>query len=348
MEENNYLNLRGIEFTEFSAADPEFLHNLFTSFGFSKIMKHKNKKIDLYQQNQITFLLNYEDNSFASSFNKAHGPCVSSMGWKVDDATLALNTAVEKGAKASNTIDYTFNGTELPTIMGIGDSNIYFIDQYKSESLYEDMGFERLENPTIVENLGFEYIDHLTNNVVPGGLKKWASFYKDIFGFTEIRYFDIRGAKTGLQSYALKSPDGSFCIPINEGTEAKSQINEYLEEYKGEGVQHIALHTSRMVDSIAKLQANKIDTLDIDDEYYAEVFGRVPNVSEDHKRLQELQILVDGDEEGYLLQIFTKNIIGPIFFEVIQRKNHDAFGEGNFGALFRSIERDQEKRGYLE
>ena len=347
-ETNNYLNLRGIEFTEFSAAEPEFLHNLFTSFGFSKIMRHKDKKIDLYQQNQITFLLNYEQDSFASNFNKAHGPCVSSMGWKVTDADFALKTAVERGATASDKIDYDYKGEKLPTILGIGDSNIYFVDQFKSESLYEDMGFVRHENPVIVPNLGFEYIDHLTNNVVNGGLAKWSDFYKNIFGFTQVRYFDIRGEKTGLQSYALRSPDGSFCIPINEGTEAKSQINEYLEEYKGEGVQHIALHTSKMIDSVAGIQKNNIDTLDIDDEYYGEVFDRVPNVSEDHKKLQDLQILVDGDEEGYLLQIFTKNIIGPIFFEIIQRKNHNAFGEGNFGALFRSIERDQQKRGYLE
>jgi 4-hydroxyphenylpyruvate dioxygenase len=348
METNNYLNLRGIEFTEFSDSEPEYLHNLFTSFGFSKIMKHKSKKIDLYQQNQITFLLNYEDNSFASSFSKAHGPCVSSMGWKVEDSQFALATAVERGATASSTIDYDFKNEKLSTIMGIGDSNIYFVDQYKSESLYEDMGFVRLDNPVIVPNLKFEYIDHLTNNVVTGGLERWADFYKNIFGFTQVRFFDIRGEKTGLVSYALRSPDGSFCIPINEGTEAKSQINEYLEEYKGEGVQHIALHTSDMVSSITGLQKNEVNTLDIDDQYYAEVFDRVPNVTEDQKKLKDLQILVDGDEEGYLLQIFTKNIIGPIFFEVIQRKKFDGFGEGNFGALFRSIERDQQKRGFLE
>ncbi len=200
----------------------------------------------------------------------------------------------------------------------------------------------------MVEDLGFDFIDHLTNNVEQGQLKVWSDFYKNIFGFTEVRYFDIRGVKTGLQSFALKSPDGSFCIPINEGTESKSQINEYLEEYKGPGVQHIALHTNDIIKSISRLSSTQVETLDIDDEYYQEVFNRVPNVSEDHKKLQELQILVDGDEEGYLLQIFTKNIIGPIFFEIIQRKNHLSFGEGNFGALFRSIERDQEKRGYLK
>jgi 4-hydroxyphenylpyruvate dioxygenase len=324
------------------------MHNLFQAFGFSRIMRHKTKKIDLYQQRQITFLLNYETQTFATDFYEKHGPCVSSMGWRVDNAADALATSVERGANASSEKDYTLRDEEIPTILGIGDSNIYFIDEFKSETLYEDMGFEKLESPDMVQDLGFEFVDHLTNNVEAGTMTKWADFYKNIFGFTEIKYFDIRGAKTGLRSYALQSPDGSFCIPINEGTEKKSQINEYLEEYKGPGVQHIAFHTSDIVNSIATLNKTDISTLDIDDQYYNEVFDRVPGVTEDQKRLQELQILVDGDEEGYLLQIFTKNVIGPIFFEIIQRKNHNAFGEGNFGALFRSIERDQEKRGYLK
>lgn len=348
MNVENHLNLRGIEFTEFSAEDPKALHELFLAFGFSRIMRHKEKKIDLYRQNQITFLLNYEPQSFATTFYKQHGPCVSSMGWRVDDANLALEKGVERGAVAATHHDYQREGKDIPAIVGIGDSNIYFIDNYDNDALYTEMGFEKLEKPDNVPNLGFEFIDHLTNNVEQGTMERWSNFYKDVFGFYEVRYFDIRGVKTGLTSYALRSPDGSFCIPINEGTEAKSQINEYLEEYKGPGVQHIALHTSDIIKSIGSLNKTDVDTLDIDDEYYQEVFERVPNVSEDHKKLQELQILVDGDKEGYLLQIFTKNIIGPIFFEIIQRKNHLAFGEGNFGALFRSIERDQEKRGYLK
>ncbi|MFT6630111.1 MAG: 4-hydroxyphenylpyruvate dioxygenase [Bacteriovoracaceae bacterium] len=347
MEATNHLNLRGIEFTEFSSADPKALHELFLAFGFSRIMRHKENKIDLYRQNQITFLINYEAETFGSDFYKKHGPCVSSMGWRVDDAEFALKTAVERGATASKKQDYTRGNKEIPTLLGIGDSNIYFIDKYDTDSVYTEMGFEKLENPDMVPSLGFEFIDHLTNNVEQGTMKKWSDFYKDVFGFFEIRYFDIRGAKTGLTSYALRSPDGSFCIPINEGTDAQSQINEYLEEYKGPGVQHIALHTSDIINSVSSLNDN-VETLDIDDEYYKEVFERVPNVSEDQQKLKDLQILVDGDKEGYLLQIFTKNIIGPIFFEIIQRKNHHAFGEGNFGALFRSIERDQEKRGYLK
>ncbi len=344
----NYLNLRGIEFTEFSSENPDALHQLFLAFGFSRVMRHKDKKIDLYRQNQIVFLLNYETQSFGHDFYKKHGPCVSAMGWRFDNAANALTTAVERGATKAENIDYTIKGETIPTIKGIGNSNIYFIDQYASDTLYEDMGFVKLDNPDMVEDLGFTVIDHLTNNVEKGTMENWSNFYKNVFGFYEVRYFDIRGAKTGLTSYALRSPDGSFCIPINEGTEAKSQINEYLEEYEGPGVQHIALLTDDIINSISKLNKSNVETLDIDDQYYQEVFDRVPNVTEDHKKLQDLQILVDGDEEGYLLQIFTKNIIGPIFFEIIQRKNHLSFGEGNFGALFRSIERDQEKRGYLK
>ncbi len=347
METKNYCGLQGIEFIEFSSAKPTELHNLFLAFGFSRIMEHKEKKISLYRQNQITFLLNSEATSFGTDFYEQHGPCVSSMGWRVESADKALATAVERGAKESHEKDYRRKNESIPTILGIGDSNIYFIDNFDSKSLYEDLGFIPLENPDNVASLGFEFVDHLTNNVEQGTMEKWSNFYKDIFGFYEVRYFDIKGAKTGLTSYALRSPDGSFCIPINEGTEAKSQINEYLEEYKGPGVQHIALHSSDIIHSVASLN-EKVETLDIDDQYYGEVFDRVPNVVEDHKKLQDLQILIDGDDEGYLLQIFTKNVIGPIFFEIIQRKNHLAFGEGNFGALFRSIERDQEKRGYLK
>lgn len=350
MSAENHLNLRGIEFTEFSSEDPAALHKLFLAFGFSRVARHTEKKIDLYKQNEITFLLNYEPQSFGSDFYQQHGPCVSSMGWRVDDAAFALEKGVERGAtKAAHEGDYKTEGKEIPAIMGIGDSLIYFIDNFNDEDRYEKMGFKPLENPDIVQDLGFQFVDHLTNNVEQGTMKKWSDFYKDIFGFTEVRYFDIKGAKTGLTSFALRSPDGSFCIPINEGSDKKSQINEYLEEYKGAGVQHIALCTNDIIKSVDSLTKNGgVETLDMDDQYYQEVFERVPNVTEDHKKLQELQILVDGDDEGYLLQIFTKNIIGPIFFEIIQRKNHLAFGEGNFGALFRSIERDQEKRGYLD
>jgi 4-hydroxyphenylpyruvate dioxygenase len=205
----------------------------------------------------------------------------------------------------------------------------------------------KLETPELVPDKGFLALDHLTNNVEKGTMGTWASFYKSVFGFEEVRYFDIRGAKTGLTSYALRSPCGRFCIPINEADEKKSQINEYLDEYKGPGIQHLAFITTDILASLQKLEGSSIEMLDMDDAYYAEVFGRVPGVTEDKAEIRKRNVLVDGDAEGYLLQIFTKNLVGPIFIELIQRKNHASFGEGNFGALFRSIERDQERRGVL-
>lgn len=344
---HNYLGLRGIEFVEFSSHDPAAMHRLFTEFGFSRIMRHQEKKVDLYKQGEIIFLLNTEPNSFAAAFQKSHGPCISSMGWRVDNGADALTTAVKLGAKAATKGDYQRTGRDLPTMLGIGDSYLYLVDGYENPKFYQELGFRPLDKPDLVASKGFIRIDHLTNNVQKGTMKQWSDFYKNVFGFYEVRYFDIDGAKTGLTSYALRSPCGTFCIPINEGKDSKSQIDEYLREYHGAGVQHLAFLTDDILDSVSKLQSTSIKTLTIEDDYYREVFQRVPNVTEDHNRIKDLQILVDGDEEGYLLQIFTKNIVGPIFIEIIQRKNHLSFGEGNFGALFRSLERDQEERGVL-
>lgn len=347
MKNNNPLSLEGIEFIEFSSLKPEALEHLFQDMGFSCYLEDKKNSRKLYQQGQIHFLLNSQVGSFAESFYQAHGPSAPAMGWRVKNAEEAFKIALERGAKAASKVDYSRNGKTIPALEGIGNSVIYLIDDYNSKTLYQEMGFSPSEAPIKVEDKGFEYIDHLTNNVYKGTMKEISDFYKDVFGFTEIRYFDIRGIKTGLTSFALRSPCGSFAIPINEGTEKKSQINEYLDEYKGPGVQHIALLSRDLLKSLSMLEESKIETLDIDEDYYNEVFDRVPNVKEDHKEIEKRNVLVDGDEEGYLLQIFTKNVIGPIFFEMIQRENHHAFGEGNFGALFRAIERDQEKRGFL-
>jgi len=337
----NYLGLKGIEFIEFTSPDPQALHHLFLEFGFSRLMRHETKKIDYYRQNDIHILLNFEAGTFAEGFHKKHGPSLCSMGWRVENASSAKDIAVKRGAKSSS------GDFDLPAIYGIGESFIYLVDDYKNPDRYQKMGFVPLENPDIVPNNGFILIDHLTNNVEKGTMQKWADFYKNIFGFSEVRYFDIRGKKTGLTSYALKSPCGSFCIPINEATDAKSQINEYLEQYHGPGIQHLAFLTHDIINSLKGLKGTSIKTLQMDDEYYQEVFDRVPNVTEDKKEIKDYQVLVDGDDKGYLLQIFTKNLIGPIFIEMIQRKNHFSFGEGNFGVLFRSIEKDQEQRGYI-
>ena len=342
----NPLGLRGIEFIEYASTAPEQLQSLFREFGFSRLHRHKRQAVEAWSQNDIRFLINREPGSFAEAFLKQHGPCVNAMGWRVDDAKQAFAEAVRRGARpfkgegGKGTLD-------TPAIHGIGDSLIYFIDRWGgAEGNLWTTEFMAHPEPVQVPNKGFLAIDHLTNNVYKGTLGPLADFYKQVFGFRELRYFDIRGNRTGLHSFALQSPCGTFSIPINEGTESKSQIEEYLREYKGPGVQHIALRTEDLLGSLDAV-AGKVPTLDIEDNYYAEVFKRVPDVKESPERIQKHNVLVDGDEEGYLLQIFTKNLLGPIFLELIQRRNHRSFGEGNFGALFRSIERDQERRGVL-
>jgi 4-hydroxyphenylpyruvate dioxygenase len=343
--EQNPLGLNGIDFVEFSSPDPANLDEIFTALGFSRLEQHAEKSIDYYRQNDIHFFVNREDEGFAANFRDEHGPSICSMGFRVEDAEAAFDTAVSRGAKPVE--DDVPKDLDLPAIWGIGDSLVYFVDQWGDDGSYIDDNFVAHDDPTDVESKGFLSIDHLTNNVYQGTKQKWADFYKDVFGFREIRFFDIKGKKTGLTSYALASPCGTFSLPINESSDEKSQIEEYLNDYNGPGIQHLALSTHDLLASLDAMEGGPIETLDIDKGYYEEVFDRVPNVVEDHDRIEHHDVLVDGDEDGYLLQIFTKNIIGPIFFELIQRKNHKSFGEGNFQALFESIERDQEKRGVI-
>ncbi|MFT6396659.1 MAG: 4-hydroxyphenylpyruvate dioxygenase [Bradymonadia bacterium] len=288
-------------------------------------------------------MLSSETDTAAYDFQNAHGPGVSALGFRVDNAQLAFDEALRRGATAAPSGALTL---DVPAIVGIGGSLIYFIEPRGETSLL-DFAYSDV---VAAEGAGkgLLTVEHLTNNVEKGTLGHWSNFYRDVFGFTEVRKFDIRGEQTGLLSYALRSPDGSFCIPINEGTEEKSQIEEYLREYKGPGIQQIAFLATDLLSSLDQMKGGPVEFLDIDDQYYETVFDRVPDVMEDHAKIQELQVLVDGDPEGYLLQIFTRNLCGPTFIELIQRKNQLSFGEGNFGALFRSIERDQERRGVLE
>lgn len=337
----NPAGLDGIDFIELASPDPDRLDRLFTTFGFSRTMRHARRAIDLYEQGDIRLLLNREADGHASAFAREHGPSIPSMGWRVKDARRAQEVCVARGAEVGR------GGLTETAITGIGGSLIHLVEGGDDARRWERLGFLPLDNPTMVPGKGFLAIDHLTNNVEKGTMGRWADFYKTVFGFTEVRYFDIRGVKTGLTSYALRSPCGRFCIPINEADEAKSQINEYLDEYKGPGIQHLAFLTEDILASLRALDG-AVETLDIDDDYYATVFDRVPGVTEDHAEIRRRNVLVDGDEHGYLLQIFTRNLVGPIFIEIIQRKNHLSFGEGNFGALFRSIERDQAKRGVFE
>lgn len=344
----NPCELDGLDFVEYVSPHPERLDALFKGFGFSKTMRHQDKAIDLYEQGDITFLVNREPNSFAASFGQLHGPSICSMGWRTRGALEAQQTAVSRGAKARAAGDFLVDGKPLPAVFGIGDSLLYFVDTHGKPDTWTRRGFRRLEKPELVAGKGFTALDHLTNNVEKGTMQAWANFYKSVFAFEEVRYFDIRGAKTGLTSYALRSPCGRFCIPINEADEKRSQINEYLEEYKGPGIQHLALVTDDILASLRELEGSPIEMLDMDDAYYRDVFARFPNVTEDQAELRRRNVLIDGDEKGYLLQIFTRNLVGPIFIELIQRKNHSSFGEGNFGALFRSIERDQARRGVFD
>ncbi|TNE51448.1 MAG: 4-hydroxyphenylpyruvate dioxygenase [Deltaproteobacteria bacterium] len=343
---NNPIGLHGIEFVEYASPNPKHMEDVFVAFGFSRLMTREGKAIDLYRQNDIHFLLNQEAGTFGDNFQKEHGPSICAMGWRVEDANAALEEAVRRGARPFEG-DASTKSVDLPAIYGIGDSLIYFTDHsYQGKSLYDEQFVVHAEMKEVPAK-GFLSIDHLTNNVYKGTMETWSNFYKDVFGFTEVRTFDIKGKKTGLQSYALQSPCKNFCIPINEGNEDKSQIEEYLRDYHGPGIQHLAFLTHDLIASLDQLEGSGIDTLDIHEDYYVEAFQRVPQVTEDRNRIRHHQILVDGDEDGYLLQIFTQNLFGPIFIELIQRKNHNSFGEGNFQALFESIERDQERRGVL-
>ena len=339
----NYCELDGMDFMEFGTPDSVALSKMFETLGFAKIARHKTKAIDLYRQGDATFLINNETKSFASEFKNRHGPSICSTGFRCKNAKRSFEIAVERGAKSFDG-DRSLLLGDYPAIWGIGGSVVYFVDKYGPESHFErDFNFET----KVAKGLGFTRVDHMTNNVPQGEMKLWADFYSNVFGFKERKYFDIKGAKTGLLSKAMISPCKKIMIPVNEPQDQKSQIQEYIDEYKGSGIQHVALLTDNIIPVVAELRKNGIQFLDTPDTYFDMIPERVPNVTENLKELKRNRILVDGDDEGYLLQIFTKNMVGPIFFEIIQRKNHDGFGEGNFQALFDSIERDQMARGVL-
>lgn len=341
----NPVGLDGIEFIEFASRKPEDLEKLFVSIGFKKIGQHKQKNVLLYRQGRINFIINNEPNTFASQFAEEHGASICATGFRVKDAKKALEVTVARGAKPIPTKDDP-GSHSFPAIYGIGESAVYFVDRYNQPSHY-DNDFNYLSSNLDPVGFGLEVVDHLTNNVPAGDMKTWCDFYEKIFNFREARHFDIKGQATGLVSKVMRSPCQKITIPINEPTEQKSQIQEYLDEYKGSGIQHLAMSTSDISSTVESLRNSGIGFLETPDTYYDVLQDRLPLLTENVEQLQKLKILADGDEEGYLLQIFTKNLIGPIFFEIIQRKNHSGFGEGNFQALFDAIERDQRQRGYL-
>ncbi len=342
---DNPLGLDGLEFVEYATPNVPELEQLFIKIGFQKVGVHKRKQVILYRQNLVNFIINNEPGTFAAKFAKQHGPSICATGFRTKSAGRAFDLAVQRGARPIETKNDPASHS-FPAIYGIGDSAVYFVDRYRAPVHFDD-DFRYLLPDRNPKGRGLTVIDHLTNNVPKGEMQKWCDFYKNIFNFHEVRKFDIKGEHTGLTSKVMRSPCQKITIPINEPTEGKSQIQEYLDEYRGSGIQHLAMHTGDIVQTVRQLREMGIDFLDSPDTYYEAVAKRVPNVKEDLKTLQELKILVDGDHDGYLLQIFSKNLIGPIFFEIIQRRGHSGFGEGNFQALFDAIERDQKARGYL-
>lgn len=346
----------GFEFVEFAHPEPEKLEALFTQMGYVAVAKHKTKAISIWRQGDINYVVNAEPKSHAAEFIADHGPCAPSMGWRVVDAQHAFDHAVKLGATP-----YEGDGKimDVPAIVGIGGSLLYFIETYGDTGSAYDAEFEWLgaRDPK-PQGLGFYYLDHLTHNVFRGNMDTWWDFYRELFGFTQIHFFDIEGKLTGLISRAITSPCGKIRIPLNESTDDKSQIEAYLHKYKGEGIQHIAVGTEAIFDATDRLADNGLKFMPgPPDAYYDLSQSRVNGHSEPLDRMKAHGVLIDGegvfdDKNGdrmtkILLQIFSKTVIGPIFFEFIQRKGDEGFGEGNFRALFESIEEEQIRSGEL-
>ncbi len=341
----------GFEFIEFAAPDPDALAALFQQMGFRAISKHRSKNVTLYRQADINFIINAEADSFGQSFARLHGPSVCAIAFRVRDAARAHGRALSLGAwNYQNHVGPM--ELNIPAIKGIGDSLIYLVDRYGDRGSIYDVDFVPVageeRHPA---GAGLDTIDHLTHNVHRGRMAEWSTFYERLFNFREVRFFDIEGQLTGLKSKAMTSPCGKIRIPINESTDDQSQIQEYLQAYRGEGIQHVALGSGEIFASVAAMRGDGVPFLETPESYYAGVDDRLPEHGEDLARLRDSHVLIDGGPDqggGLLLQIFTENLIGPIFFEIIERKGNQGFGEGNFKALFEAMEQDQIKRGVLK
>ena len=344
----NPIGTDGFEFVEYTAPDIAQLHRLFERMGFRAVAHHRSKQVTLYRQGNTNFIVNAEPDSHGAAFAKAHGPSACAMAFRVKNAGTAYKELVARGAKPYLNAVGPME-LNIPAIEGIGGSLIYLVDRYGDHSIY-DVDFVAVDKSRGFEHfgMGLSAIDHVTHNVFRGDMDKWAGFYERLFGFREIRYFDIEGKLTGLKSRAMTSPDGKIRIPINESSDDKSQIEEYLSAYRGEGIQHIALSTPDIYATVESLRQNGVSFQDTPESYYARLDNRIKGHGEDVPRLEKNRILMDGAKGDLLLQIFTQNAIGPIFFEIIQRKGNEGFGEGNFQALFESMEADQIRRGVLE
>jgi len=349
----------GFEFIEYAAPDPRAMGELFERLGFKAIARHRHKNVILYRQGGINFIVNAEPDSFAQRFGRMHGPSVCAIAFRVQDAKAAYERAIGLGAWGY--AEHAGPGElNIPAIKGVGDSLIYLIDRWRGKNGardgdignigFFDVDFEPLPGAALDPvGHGLVYIDHLTHNVHRGRMKEWVEFYGRLFNFREIRYFDIEGQVTGVKSKALTSPCGKIRIPINEeGNEKAGQITEYLDSYHGEGIQHIAMGAKDLFKTVDALRAGGVKLLDTIDTYYELVDKRIPEHGENVAELKKRKILIDGKAGKLLLQIFSENQLGPIFFEFIQRKGDEGFGEGNFKALFESIELDQMRRGVLQ
>ena len=347
---DNPMGTDGFEFVEYAAPDAAALRRLFERLGFAAAARHRSKDVTLYRQGGVNFIVNAEPESFAQAFARLHGPSVCAIAFRVRDAAKAYQRALSLGARpvAGKVGPMELN---IPAIEGIGGSLLYLVDRYGDHTIY-DVDFVPVTGGEVPsQGAGLIGIDHLTHNVHQGRMTEWARYYERLFNFREIRYFDIEGKLTGLRSKAMTSPCGKIRIPINESADDKSQIEEYLAAYRGEGIQHIALAARDIYRTVEGLRAAGVRFQDVPDTYYEQLAARLPAHGEDLARLERNRILIDGAPAaggGLLLQIFTDTMIGPIFFEIIERKGNEGFGEGNFRALFESIELDQIRRGVLD
>ena len=319
--------------------------------GFRRVAEHRSKDVHLWRQNDVNFVLNYEPGSLAAYYAEEHGPSACGMAFRVRDAHRAYERALKQGAQP---IEIPTGPMELrlPAIRGIGGAPLYLIDRYSDGNSIYDIDFRWLEDDHRPEGVGLGVIDHLTHNVYRGRMEWWANFYERLFNFREIRHFDIKGQQTGLTSRAMTAPDGKIRIPLNEEANSGGQIEEFLMAYNGEGIQHIAFATDDLVAVWDRLRARGVLFMTPPpDTYYEMLAERLPGHGEDVEALKQRGILLDGSTDGgepkLLLQIFSETVVGPIFFEFIQRKKDEGFGEGNFQALFESMERDQVRRGAL-
>ena len=350
----NPMGLMGFEFVEFASPAPNVLEPVFEMLGFTLVARHRSKDVSLYRQGDINFILNNEPKSVAAYFAAEHGPSACGMAFRVRDAHLAYERALELGAQP---VDIPTGPMELrlPAIKGIGGAPLYLIDRFEDGASIYDIDFVFLDGvDRHPKGHGLKFIDHLTHNVYRGRMAYWASFYEKLFNFREIRYFDIKGEYTGLTSKAMTAPDGKIRIPLNEEASGKSgQIEEFLMQFNGEGIQHIALYTDDLIASWDALQKSGLPFMTAPPQTYYEMLDeRLPGHAQPVPELQARGILLDGsageDAPRLLLQIFSQTLLGPVFFEFIQRKGDEGFGEGNFKALFESMERDQIRRGVLK